>query len=113
MIFIYTIRQGFGYRKIGITNKPKQRLESIQDAYPKAKWAVLLPTPFIAGIIERMFHKLLNFARVTRKGSGKTEWFQLLWPFTWVVDILITAIVALSWYGVWQLFVYAAEWYSS
>jgi hypothetical protein len=102
MIFIYSIRES-GKRKIGITNSPKNRLRSIRATYPRSKWAVLLPTPFVAGIIEKMFHKLFAWFRVTRKGSGKTEWFTF-WPFGWVVDLVLIAVVAVSWVGVWFIF---------
>jgi hypothetical protein len=102
MIFIYSIKQGFGNRKIGITNSPKQRLQSIRTTYPKAKWAVLLPTPFVAGHLERFFHRLFKFCRVTRKGSGKTEWFRVF-VFGWLVDLFITVVVGLCWFGVWLI----------
>ncbi|MCB0706786.1 MAG: GIY-YIG nuclease family protein [Saprospiraceae bacterium] len=111
MIFIYSIRQGLGKRKIGITNYPKKRIQSIRSTYPGARWALLLPTPFVAGIIERSFHEFLRFFRVTRKGSGRTEWFSLIWPITWIVDILITIVVAFSWFAVWKAFVLLANWY--
>jgi hypothetical protein len=111
MIFIYSIRQGIGKRKIGVTNYPRQRIKSIRSTYPRARWAVLLPTPFIAYFLEKFFHRLLRFFQVTRRGSGRTEWFQLIWPLTWVVDLLITAVVAVSWLGVWKGFVLLAEWY--
>ncbi|MBR9923316.1 MAG: GIY-YIG nuclease family protein [Bacteroidetes bacterium] len=113
MIFIYTIRQGLGNRKIGVTNFPRKRLKSIRSTYPRARWALLLPTPFIGYLIEKSFHKLLRLFRVTRKGSGRTEWFALMWPVTWAVDLLITAVVALAWYGVWKAFVLLSGWYWS
>jgi hypothetical protein len=109
MIFIYSIRQGWVNRKIGITNNPKQRLKAIQRTYPKAKWALVLPTPFVAGLIEKTFHKLLKLFRFTRKGSGKTEWFVLPWPLSWIVAGLITAVVGLSWYGVYLGLKWIAE----
>jgi len=99
MIFIYSIKQGF-HRKIGITNNPKQRLKTIKSTYRSASFSVILPTPFVAGFIEKMFHSLLAWFRITRKGSGKTEWFRL-WPFGWLVDLLITVAVLVPWWGLY------------
>ena len=111
MIFIYSIRQGLGNRKIGVTNYPRKRIRSIRRTYPRARWAVLLPTPFIALFLERIFHQFLRGFQRTRRGSGRTEWFRLIWPISWIIDILITVVVALSWWGVWKVFVFCAHWY--
>ncbi len=62
--------------KIGISNNPKRRAKEVSHD-PKV---VMSKRFFFAETVESHLHALFKRHRVTRKGSGRTEWFKLSIP---------------------------------
>ncbi len=71
--YVYIMRGTKWNFKIGISNDPERRLTEVSHN-PK-----LISTYrfFNAHSIEKILHTIFNRDRITRSGSGKTEWFML------------------------------------
>lgn len=93
--YIYVLNDGYFRYKIGITDKPKQRLKEIRRSMPKHRIRKILSVKIYgARVLEQYLHLFYAFFRSPhKKGSGKTEWFKFIFPVTPILQILLVYIV--------------------
>lgn len=82
-MYIYIIREGKSLFKLGISKDPEKRLKQIQVAIPTARLYMTAPVTYKqAVILEKSLHRHYQHKRYNGfSNSGKTEWFELYYPF--------------------------------
>jgi Meiotically up-regulated gene 113 len=90
--YIYVMfSSGYLFRyKIGISNNVDNRRKNIDDSLRGSVTPIFALSFFYAYEIEQMMHLIYKPLSAKMKGSGKTEWFWMIFPFTPV--ILLCAI---------------------
>lgn len=95
--YIYILHDGYFRYKIGISFDVEKRVEEIQSSMRKYKvskrFALKLQNAKLLEAWLHLFYKPLR--RPHKLGSGKTEWFFFIFPFTPILQILIFWILEL------------------
>lgn len=93
--YIYLLHDGYFRYKIGITENMPQRLREIRRSMPKHHIRkVLALRVYGARVFEGYLHLFYAILRCPhRRGSGKTEWFWFVFPFTPILQMTIYYLI--------------------
>jgi hypothetical protein len=82
--------------KIGIAKSVENRTRGIESSLKGATYEIFAARFFFARRIEQTLHVVYRPLNAKMKGSGKTEWFWMIFPVT--PTVLLVALWLLQWF---------------